>query len=266
MIKNLNNKNSITKYKEDNIVGLFEVIGRASGQGIRKEKDFCAILTPESAWPNVIYKPQFKVNNLPERISSLQKEIEKGICPHVLMTNSETSTDIIRKLEDLNIKSSSWTAMTIELNKKIEAKSINNLSIRVIDSMEQMKIWCSIVQSELMENASLNQKVFNKLLYNKDIKFYLGFIDNEAVSTTMSFTFGDSVGVYLIATLAAHRRKGIGKQMTVRALNDAKDSGCSKGVLQATELGMPVYSSIGFRNNGEIKIFNLKKTIPNTKI
>ena len=65
----------MTEYSEDNITALFDAIGKASGQGVRKENDFSAILTPESTWPNVIYNPQFKIDNLNERIYQLQNEI-----------------------------------------------------------------------------------------------------------------------------------------------------------------------------------------------
>ena len=91
------NQNFMAEYNEDNIIGLFEAIGKASGQGIRKENDFSAILTHESAWPNVIYKPQFRINDLHERISQLQNEIEIGVCPKILMTNPGTSGNVHRK-------------------------------------------------------------------------------------------------------------------------------------------------------------------------
>jgi predicted N-acetyltransferase YhbS len=51
----------------------------------------------------------------------------------------------------------------------------------------------------------------------------------------------------LIAALESHRRRGSGEAMTWAAANAGARAGCTAAVLQASELGAPVYERMGFR-------------------
>jgi len=79
------------------------------------------------------------------------------------------------------------------------------------------------------------------------IEAYLGFADGLPVATSTLVRTGAVAGVYNVATLDSHRRRGIGEAMTWYAVQRGAEMGCVIGALQASEMGQPVYERMGFR-------------------
>lgn len=76
---------------------------------------------------------------------------------------------------------------------------------------------------------------------------YVGYTDGEPVSSGFGIRTGRTIGVYNIATLPSARRRGYGAAMTVRVVADGAASGCDVAILQASEMGRPIYERLGFR-------------------
>jgi GNAT superfamily N-acetyltransferase len=82
------------------------------------------------------------------------------------------------------------------------------------------------------------------------IRLYVGYLGEEPVATAELTVSEGAVGLYNIATLAAHRRKGFGTALTLRPLLDAREEGHALAVLQASEQGQGVYARLGFKETG----------------
>jgi GNAT superfamily N-acetyltransferase len=76
---------------------------------------------------------------------------------------------------------------------------------------------------------------------------YLGTMDGNPVAVSSVFVDGEVAGVYNVATLKTHRRRGIGEAMTWRSIQRGREAGCTVAVLEASEMGKPVYERMGFR-------------------
>jgi len=76
---------------------------------------------------------------------------------------------------------------------------------------------------------------------------YVGSVDGRDVVTAFGSTAGDHVGIFNVATPAAHRGRGYGKAITARAALDGFDSGARFAYLQSSPAGLRVYESLGFR-------------------
>jgi ribosomal protein S18 acetylase RimI-like enzyme len=78
------------------------------------------------------------------------------------------------------------------------------------------------------------------------VQAFVGRVDGEVACTAMSVRDGATVGVYSIATLPAYRGRGYGTAITWHLMADA-EPGWDLAVLQASEMGRPVYERMGFR-------------------
>src|SRR5205085_8741874 len=86
-----------------------------------------------------------------------------------------------------------------------------------------------------------------ELLRMPGIRTYVGEVDGEPVTTGLGYTFGDSVGIFNIATPTAHRGLGYGSAVTMRAVHDGFQNGARWAWLQSSPLGGPVYEKLGFK-------------------
>jgi GNAT superfamily N-acetyltransferase len=85
------------------------------------------------------------------------------------------------------------------------------------------------------------------LLDRPECVVYVGYADGDPVVSGLGWRTGRTVGVYSIATIESARRRGYGAAMTARVVVDGAVAGCDVAVLQASEMGRPIYERLGFR-------------------
>jgi GNAT superfamily N-acetyltransferase len=78
--------------------------------------------------------------------------------------------------------------------------------------------------------------------------------DGAMVATSLVFFHDGLAGIYGVATLPEHRGKGVGAHLTAEPLRFAWSRGYTTGLLQASEMGAPVYTRIGFRTHGHMEL------------
>lgn len=88
------------------------------------------------------------------------------------------------------------------------------------------------------------------VLGSATFRLYLALVDGEPVGCASGHVEGGTVGVFGVATAPAWRGRGIGTAVTWRVLEDARPE-ADLAWLQATTMGKPVYSRMGFREVGE---------------
>lgn len=76
---------------------------------------------------------------------------------------------------------------------------------------------------------------------------YVGYVDGEAVSTGLGLRTGRTIGVYNISTVPSARGRGYGAAMTRRIAADGAAAGCDVAILQASDMGYPIYQRLGYR-------------------
>jgi GNAT superfamily N-acetyltransferase len=76
---------------------------------------------------------------------------------------------------------------------------------------------------------------------------YVGYTHGEPVTTGLSVRTGRTIGVYNIATIESARGRGYGTAMTRRLVDDGAGEGCDVAILQASDMGKPIYERLSFR-------------------
>jgi alkanesulfonate monooxygenase SsuD/methylene tetrahydromethanopterin reductase-like flavin-dependent oxidoreductase (luciferase family) len=98
-----------------------------------------------------------------------------------------------------------------------------------------------------MPEAWLQSIMGDALPAQSEIALYVGYADDRPVTTGLGVRTGPTIGAYNIATVEAARRRGYGAAMTMRIVDDGAAEGCDVAILQASDVGRPIYERLGFR-------------------
>lgn len=79
-----------------------------------------------------------------------------------------------------------------------------------------------------------------------DVRLYGGIFEGRPVASSMAIRSHHAVGVYSVGTAESARGRGIGTALTRAAVDAGHAWGSTAAVLQASEMGEPVYLAIGF--------------------
>jgi ribosomal protein S18 acetylase RimI-like enzyme len=86
---------------------------------------------------------------------------------------------------------------------------------------------------------------------------YVGYLDGEPVSTTATVIGGGAVGVYNVATVPGHQRRGYGEAVMREALDDARlRHGIECSILQSTPAGLRIYERMGYRTVTSVSVYS----------
>ena len=98
------------------------------------------------------------------------------------------------------------------------------------------------------------------------MKFYLGWWDEEPVSTSGLLLAEGVAGIYFVATVPEARKRGVGFAITLKPLQEAREMGYRVGILQASQMGEPVYRRMGFQEYCKIGAYIWMNTPPGTPV
>lgn len=80
-----------------------------------------------------------------------------------------------------------------------------------------------------------------------DVRVFTARLDGRPAGTSIAIRTGEVAGVYGVQTTSESRRRGVGTAATWAAVGAGRAWGCNTSVLQATQMGIPVYERMGFR-------------------
>jgi len=84
-------------------------------------------------------------------------------------------------------------------------------------------------------------------------RWFLGIWKGRPVAASLLVLHEDVASIYCVATVPEARGMGIGTAITREPLLEAKNAGYNVAVLEASEMGLPVYEKLGFKEIFEFK-------------
>ena len=196
-------------------------------------------------------------------IDSILAESRSAGIPRMWLLDSSTNPKDLpdRLVEHGFKKEEDVPGMFVDLlQMKVEFSETPGLEIKEVRTKREQEIFVdTMVKAYEMpaEDVLKIAVVDADLCFHKDnpCRRYYALLDGEPVATSMLFPSRGVAGVYCVATMKEHRRKGVGTQITLAPLRDAKSMGFKYGVLQSTKDGDPVYSKIGFEERGKVRMY-----------
>lgn len=89
------------------------------------------------------------------------------------------------------------------------------------------------------------------------VETYIAWGDDGPMSAVSVTPTGTTAGISLMATLPEHQRKGMGRALLTRVIDDYRSRGVERFHLGATEAGRPLYASLGFEKIADLSAWVL---------
>lgn len=125
------------------------------------------------------------------------------------------------------------------------------LSIEIATTTEQLDDHATLLRDGFeVPQTVVDRLIQPDLLDDPRLAVFVGRVAGEPVSCSLLATSEDTAGVYNVATPAPHRGKGYGAALTWAVIAEGARRGCTHAVLQASQLGYPVYRRMGFVDLG----------------
>ncbi len=142
--------------------------------------------------------------------------------------------------------------MAIELNGLPDAPPVPALSVERVTGERMLDVWGKTYHDGfgLPDGfADTFVATFKRAGFAASTPFrhYVGLLDGMPVACSTMFLDARAVGLWHIATLPPARGRGIGGEMTLTPLRDARALGYRLGTLYAAPMGTSIYRRLRFR-------------------
>lgn len=239
-----------------NLEATWRHLGHHAGR-VEEDDDVLAVETGSSI---PTFNPVF-VRHVPRDAAALVRRVVDRSVPVVVTANpaiadidrlvaAATETGLVQRprlpgmalagLADLADLESRGTDTAVEIEPP--------LAIETVATSARWRTYFDVICRGFGVPQELVGRLTDPAIYEFDhIAGFLGFVGAKAVTTSLAYLEGDTVGIYNVATLPAHRRRGLGEAMTWAACEWGRQHGAEVAVLQASEMGYPIYERMGFR-------------------
>jgi GNAT superfamily N-acetyltransferase len=136
----------------------------------------------------------------------------------------------------------------LELNEGLPTPS--GLTIERVGDTETLRKWAyaSMIGFEKPKSSvDTWLDVFAGLGFDLPLRNYVGILNGEPAAASGLFLGAGVAGIYVVGTIPRMRRQGIGTALTLAPLREARAMGYRVGILHSSEMGLGVYSRLGFQ-------------------
>jgi len=150
--------------------------------------------------------------------------------------------------------------MAADLQSIPSLENTDNLQILEVDQNEH-KLWVDVMSEgyelprDFVERIGPGAQRITNCPDNIQFRFFLALESGVPTSTSAHMIPDGVIGIYDVSTRPAYRGRGMGRFITLAPLLKARDEGYKTAVLQASEMGAPIYEKIGFESVGTFPLY-----------
>jgi GNAT superfamily N-acetyltransferase len=245
---------------ESNIFPFFEAFQQWPGAEVHDEASLLWTITDV---PFSLLNCGMRARIPPERVdSTIEAVIARARLRHVpvlWLTGPESQpADLGMHLEKHGFIGEDSAGMAIDLAQLKEDLPVPaGFAFQQVTDAAALRIWGQVFGAAFGAPDSAVAALCDLTLCTglDKMRSYLGWLNGKAVAISALFLGAGVAGIYNVATLPEARRQGIGALITALPLREARTEGYKAGVLQASEMGEPVYRTLGFREYCKIGFY-----------
>ena len=136
-------------------------------------------------------------------------------------------------------------------------KALPRIEIRRVCDAATRDAFCEIGSVCFHVPISWFKEVFDSDSVWERFISYVGYVDGEPVTTAAIVVGGGVMGVYNVATLPGHQKRGYGEAAMRHAMADVRgERGMERAILQSTPAGFKLYQRMGFRTVARVAVYS----------
>ena len=144
-----------------------------------------------------------------------------------------------------------------------EVPQPDGLAIETVEDRATLASWVRLMRigfgiPEPAEPRLLD--VFAAVGTEPPARAYLARLDGRPVASSQLFVAAGVAGIYNVTCLPEARGRGIGTAVTLAPLLEARRQGYRAAILQASDLGRPVYRRLGFGDHGRLHEYHFSSS------
>lgn len=173
------------------------------------------------------------------------------------MVESPSGLDVPRLLESLGLR---WLAEhegMIADSIKPDRRGLPPIDVRPVATAAARADFVRVCsQVFLLPDLTAGDIYGSPAFWAGQMRGWVGYDANQPVCIAVTAVAGESIGLYSVATMPTHRRRGFGESITRHALaSAAADCGLERSILQSTPAGRSLYRRMGYHSRTRISVW-----------
>ena len=236
---------------EENLVEMLVAMGRAGGGETRDDDEITwTIGGSPIGYHNAVARCTASADRAMALVEEWRDRLDARGLPGSWHLSPAQSAELDAELTSAGFEhAGDEPAMVAALDDQALPRATDLVDVRVVDSasgLDAYRVALGDGFGEGPKEADWAAAVFASLGVAPPWRHLVGYVGDEPVATASVLVTGAAAGIYFVSTRPAHRGKGIGAQLTKRAMAEARALGARYAVLEASAAGQPVYERLGF--------------------
>jgi len=192
----------------------------------------------------------------PDDVTAALDWVAKRDVPYRLWIHEELTEGLAQTLRERGMEPHPWLVPQMILEHASEPPaSAPGVTVRSVSDDRSLDEYRQVYVEEGTSEHVARRLFSDAFAADPDVHLVVASLDGRAVGTALAIRTDEVAGVYAVETLTDARRRGVGTAATWAAVATGRAWGCDMAVLQASEMGFPMYRAMGFRTVVRYAIF-----------